>query len=214
MSKAGREQPAAVHGAARAARPKRFGQDKVGSLPVLVRRAVQRTRCGSIGSYNHSLSRLRFKRIDGLPAMRLPPILLSILLMFSVAGCGQNSSRLQGKWVFDRQRTEDQLSHQQKEKPKEGTLEGMKQGLVEMLVPSLIEKLDGATLTITRKEMIITTKDGTGQAEGYEIIEHPDANTWRVKTAAGKVESYTLEGEWLTSPTSGDVHLTTYFKRQ
>jgi hypothetical protein len=142
--------------------------------------------------------------------MHFPTILL--LLVLALSGCSRDS-RLLGKWTFDREYTEAQLQKQPDEKPKEGMLEGMKQGLVAMLIPTLIEKLDGATLTITGKEMIITTKEGTGKAETYEVIERPDANTWRVKTADGKVETYTREGERLTSPTSGDVHFKAYFKR-
>src|SRR5262249_40175185 len=113
--------------------------------------------------------------------MHLKSTFLCLVLAAGLSGCGQDS-RLLGEWVFDRPYTEAQLSQKPEEKPKEGAIEGLKQGLVAMLVPTLIEKLDGATLTITKKEMIITTKDGTGKAEAYEIIERPDADTWRVKT--------------------------------
>jgi hypothetical protein len=146
-------------------------------------------------------------------SMKLPALPLSLLLLvLLLSGCSRDSGLL-GKWTFDRQYTEAQLSKEPEGEPKEGLLEGMKQGLAAMLIPTLIEKLDGAALTITKKEMIVTTKQGTGTAEGYEIIERPDPNTWRVKTAGGKVETYTREGERLSSPASGDVHFKAYFRR-
>ncbi len=81
-----------------------------------------------------------------------------------------------------------------------------------MLIPQLIEKADGSTLTITSKEMIVTTKDGNGQANDYEVLERPDDHTWRVKGTDGKIETYTREGDRLAFMSTGDVHFKVYFK--
>jgi outer membrane lipopolysaccharide assembly protein LptE/RlpB len=146
--------------------------------------------------------------------MRTLTLLLTLALVALLAGCGQDS-RLQGKWTFDRATTEAELAKRPPEP--EGAqgdfLGSMKKALASTLVPTLIEKLDGATLTITRNEMIMTTKDGTGKVEKYEVIERPAQDTWRVKTSDNRVETYTRRGDLLSSPASGDVQLTAYFKR-
>jgi len=135
-----------------------------------------------------------------------------LVVVCFLAGCGRDS-RLHGKWTFDREYTEAQLQTKQAEgKTKTESLEGMKQQLVSMLVPQLIAKLDGSTLTIKPKEMILVTKDGTGTSEPYEIIERPAKDTWRTKKSNGDVETYTREGERLYSPASGDLHFNAYFK--
>ena len=141
--------------------------------------------------------------------MRLAAV--SFLLLAILAGCGKDS-RLQGKWTFDREYTTAQLP-KQPEAAKDNGLLAMKQSLNAMLVPMLLDKLDGSNLTITRKEIIMTTKEGSGQAQTYEVIERPADDTWRVKTSDGKVETYSLENDRLASPTSGDVNFKAYFKR-
>ena len=84
--------------------------------------------------------------------------------------------------------------------------------LTDMLVPALIEKLDGVNLTITSKEMMYTLKDGTGKSEKYEVVERPSANSWRIKTPDGKLDTYSLEGDRLVTSASGDLALKLYFK--
>lgn len=140
-------------------------------------------------------------------------LLLLPLLVVAVAGCDRDRG-LHGQWVFDRAYTESRLNQEKSAAPAKGILGEMKAGLVAMLVPTLIEKLDGSNLTITKKEMIITTKDGTGKAEGYVIVERPEANVWRVKKPDGTIETYTKEGDRLASATSGDVHFIAYFRRR
>ena len=113
--------------------------------------------------------------------------------------------------MFDRPYTEAQLP-KRPEPAKEG-LAGMQQQLAASLIPTLIEKLDGATLTFTRKEWIVTTRGGSGEAQTYEIIDQPTADSWRIKTSDGKVQTYYLEGERLASESSGDIHVRAYFTR-
>ncbi len=89
----------------------------------------------------------------------------------------------------------------------------MRQQLAASLIPTIIEKLDGANLTFTRKEEIMTTKQGSGQSQTYEVIERPTAESWRIKTSDGKVETYYREGERLASNSMGDVQVRIYFTR-
>src|SRR5215218_1606179 len=131
---------------------------------------------------------------------------IALLIAFSFSGCERDSA-LRGKWVFDRQYTEAHMPKPDVAKTEsKDVLNGMKEGLVQMLTPMLLEKLDGATLTITKKEMIMTTKDGNGKAEPYEVLERPDSKTWRTKGADGKIEAWALQDGHLASAASGDVH--------
>ncbi len=82
-----------------------------------------------------------------------------------------------------------------------------------MAMPMLIAQLDGAVLTINAKEMIFMTKDGTGKANDYEVLERPDDHTWRVKGADGKIETYTREGDQLALTITGGLQMKVYFKR-
>ena len=144
--------------------------------------------------------------------MKTLQILCVILLTAGLIGCGKDRP-LQGKWVFDRQYTESQLP-EAPEKPQgsPSELDALKAPLVAMLIPQLIEKLDGCTLTVTSKEMVMTTRDGNGQANDYEVLERPDDHTWRVKGTDGKIETYTREGDRLSLMSTGDVHVKAYFK--
>lgn len=139
--------------------------------------------------------------------------LLAFLLLFAccLAGCAQDS-RLHGKWKFDREYTESQLPHEQTASSKGNALQNMKEELAATLIPSLIEQLEGSRMIVTRKEMIFTTRDGTGKARTYDVIERPTADSWLIKTADGDVETYSREGERLVSPASGDVHFKVYYK--
>jgi hypothetical protein len=140
-------------------------------------------------------------------------LVCAALLILSVTGCNRDGA-LRGKWVFDRTYTEAQMPREADSKAatKKDGLEDMKAGLVKMLTPMLLDKLDGSSLTITRKEMQMTTRDGSGKVEAYEVIERPEANVWRVKTPDGKIETYRREGDYLGLSASGDVHFMAYFK--
>jgi len=65
-------------------------------------------------------------------------------------------------------------------------LGAMQKQLGVMLIPTLIEKLDGASLTITSKEIRFVVKDGTGQSQPYKVVERPTSDTWRVQTSRRK----------------------------
>jgi len=140
----------------------------------------------------------------------LKPCFLFLLLCF-FCSCG-GEPRLLGKWVFDRPYTEAQLPKQLGSQ-KQSTFEEMQQQLAASLIPVLIGKLDGMTVTFTSKEMIVTTKEGSGQALTYEILERPTADSWRIKKSDGKVETYYREGERLASDASGDIRMRVYLKR-
>lgn len=163
----------------------------------------------------------RVKRlIRHLPAPEIPINMRTLVLSFTVvllclvAGCGRDS-RLQGKWEFDRAATEAELDKRPPglESSKGDVLGSMQKALASTLIPTLIEKLDGSTLTITEKEMILTVKNGTGRVDKYEVIDRPAKDVWRVKTTGNNVEIYTRRGYQLTTPAMGDVELTVCFQR-
>lgn len=141
---------------------------------------------------------------------RLPRVFF-LMFIALISGCGGESG-LSGKWIFDKSQTEAQLK-QNPEPEREPSLEGIKEELAASLIPILIGKLDGATLNFTPKELMITSKDGSGRAMPYEIIEQPTPDSWRIKTSDGTVTTYYREGAWLASDVSGDVRLRVYFKR-
>ena len=148
--------------------------------------------------------------------MQLQRIILPILLLTLLAGCGRDA-RLHGNWIFDREYTEAQLTKEADEKPPANSIPGafknMVAGLKDSVASMLVDQLDGVTMKITSKDMIMVTKDGSGQDLAYEVIDRPTADSWLIKTSDGKVETYYREGERLATPSAGDAHFKVYFKR-
>jgi len=143
--------------------------------------------------------------------MQWLPRVFFLMFIALISGCGGESG-LSGKWVFDKSQTEAQLI-QTPEPEREPSLLGIQEELTASLIPIIIGKMGGATLNFTSKELMITGKDGSGQAMPYEIIEQPTPDSWRIKTSDGTVTTYHREGPWLASDVSGDVRLRVYFAR-
>jgi hypothetical protein len=113
---------------------------------------------------------------------------------------------LRGKWVFDEEHTQKKYT----ESEKADGLDAIKDALV---FPQLFEKLKGAHLSITDKEVIMTTRDGNGKAFAYQLSEVPDANSVTLKQTDGEVTTYHKEGERFWIASTGNVNIPFYFKR-
>jgi hypothetical protein len=110
---------------------------------------------------------------------------------------------LRGTWNFD----EDYTAKKHKESKDDEGLGGLVAG-------QLVAGLKGAKIKVTDKEVIMTTKDGNGQAERYEVLEVPDAETLTLKEAKGKVTTYHKEGDRFWIASTGSIRVPFYFKKE
>jgi len=119
-----------------------------------------------------------------------------------ISGCPE---WLQGKWIFDEEHTQQKYSEA---KPREG-LDAVRHGLV---YPQLVEQLKGAHVTVTDKEVVMTTKDGNGKAFPYQVLELSDDSV-TLKQNDGEVTTYHKEGQRFWTASTGNVNIPFYFKR-
>lgn len=121
---------------------------------------------------------------------------------------------LHGKWVFDADYTKLKLeeAQQQSSAKKDGVIEGLKGIATGLLTAPLLGALEGAQLTVTDTELIMTGKDGNGKAFKYEVLEAPNAETLSLKQSDGEVKTYHREGDrfWTTA---GATSVRAYFRR-
>lgn len=145
----------------------------------------------------------------------MPSVLIRSLLLLAFAlllsGCGGNW--LVGKWTLDEERT---VAAFQVEKNAPGTGEGkgilgdIVGGLQKGLSRMIVSQLTGTRIEFTRTE-VRRTRDGAGEAHGYEIIEKPDADTYLVKYDDGEIITWNrVEGGIRMKLGEGDAWV--YFK--
>jgi hypothetical protein len=122
------------------------------------------------------------------------------------AGPAKSAEWLRAKWVFDEEYTQTKYDESAKG-------DGAQQVRDSLIFPQLHEKLKGAHINVTEKELVMTTKDGNGKAFAYEIVETPDENTVTLKLNDGDVTTYHKEGDRIWSASTGNVNIPFYFKR-
>ncbi len=132
-------------------------------------------------------------------------------IALSLSGCGNNW--LVGKWTFDQERTLSAMSEKQGETPEEdqGFLKGVMSGLQKGLSQVLLSQLSGVEIEFTQDEMR-RTQNGSGQAQGYEVIESPNADTRVIKYADGEINTIERIDGGLRTLIPGDSKGWLYFK--
>ena len=159
-------------------------------------------------------------------------LLFSLTMVFTMclASCNRNvDDPFLGKWTFDRDYTQSHLPKDllvslgapplndpfpkgfpEDSKTMPDALSGMmNKTLKPALTKQLISQMEDQSFAITPK--LITGVDGI--AKTYEVIEHPNADTWSLKQSDGDIWTVTSEDGRLSWPTTGDVHFRMYFKR-
>lgn len=113
---------------------------------------------------------------------------------------------LRGKWVFDEEHTQRRYS----EKKSPEALDALREGLI---YPQLISQLKGAHITVTDKDVTMTTKDGNGKAFPFQVLEASEGKSVTLKQNDGEVTTYHKEGERFWTASTGNVNIPFYFKR-
>lgn len=142
----------------------------------------------------------------------LPALL--ILVAFSFSGCTGNW--LVGKWSFDKDRTLAEVEQPATESPNAapgegGLLKDIVGGLQKGLSKVLFSQFDGVQFEFTSSE-IRRTKNGMGEAQGYEIIEKPTPDTYLVKTDDGTIVTWGKVDGGVRLKLSGDAGNWVYFR--
>ena len=135
--------------------------------------------------------------------MKYLSLLASVLLF---GGCHKPTgvNWLLGAWVADVEHTRKQTLAAPETGPN-AVLEAK-------LREQLLSALPNVQMTFSAHELI-ATKDGNGQAQHYEVISAPDAQTCVLKFADGKVETYHREGARLWMATTGSMQaMRVYFR--
>ena len=153
-----------------------------------------------------------------LSRRQVVPILLFAALS-QLVGCSKTPTWFIGCFEFDAEESLkpllDASSKDKKPEPKkdEGMV-GALQGLATALAPlALAQKFGGATITITKDE-IITTKGGSGTVVKFEVYQLPDKDTVVIKTSENKIETWKKTNSGISQKATGDIELIIPFKRK
>ncbi len=141
--------------------------------------------------------------------------LLVVFLAIGVAGCGSRARWLAGQWRFDEQATRRILQAEQTAAGKDSTFSSFggaaKQIAKGIISPEIIAELQGSEITVTDKDLILTSRDGTGEAFPYEVLSVPDPNTLTLKLGNGDVDTFHHEGSRLWRQSSGRIKIPVYY---
>lgn len=141
---------------------------------------------------------------------------LRVLLLFSLAfflsGCGGNW--LVGKWTLDQEKTLEAMTVRQQvspDQPGKGLLQDIVGGLQKGLSRVLLSQFEGVEVEFTGSEMR-RVENGVGSAQGYEIIDRPDASTYLVKYEDGDIVTWSRTESGVRLKLTGDGEMWVYFR--
>ncbi len=143
---------------------------------------------------------------------RLFSLLLLAAAALALGGCAPKTKWLTGQWVFDADYTQQKIAATEKPAEKEtGIVGGLNKILKGIVAPQVGTGLEGSRMIVTQKELVLTSKEGTGKAKPFEVLDSPDAETITLKFSDGEVASFHREGDrfW----TEGWLKTRAYFTR-
>lgn len=156
--------------------------------------------------------------MNRLSRRHVVPILL-LAALSQLVGCSKTPTWFIGSFEFDAEESFkpllDAASKEEKPEPKkdEGMVGALK-GLATVFAPlALAQEYGGATLTITRDE-IIMTKGGSGSVVKFEVYQRPDPDTVMIKTSENKIETWKKTHSGISQKATGDLDLFIPFKRK
>ena len=114
---------------------------------------------------------------------------------------------LLGAWVFDAEYTQKKHGEAKKEP-------NVSEALGSAVATQLLEKMKGAKLVVTEKELTMTRADGNGKSESYTVVPGTDPNMLQLKQANGEVLAFHREGDRIWMNSTGSVNEPFYFKRE
>lgn len=143
----------------------------------------------------------------------LLPCLLVATTLF-LTGCGGN--QLVGKWEFDRDRTLEVMEEPVPESPNAapgggGLLKDIVGGLQKGLSRVMLTQFEGMQIEFTATE-VRKTRNGVGEALGYEIIEKPGPGVYLVKTDDGTIVTWEKVDSGIRLKLSGEADSWVYFR--
>lgn len=113
-----------------------------------------------------------------------------------------------GRWVFDEEHT--RAKHNAGKGDKEVGIADAANALV---ASQLLEKMKGASLTVTTSEITMTRGDGNGKSDRYTLLPGSDPNVLQLKQENGEVLSFHREGERVWMSSTGSVNEPFFFKK-
>lgn len=129
-------------------------------------------------------------------------LLLAILFAAPLLLSSCTGNWLVGKWELDKERTISAMEQAETPDPNTGTggnlLKDIVGGLQKGFSRVLLTQFESVQLEFTPTEAR-RTRNGVGEAQGYEIIEKPSPDTYLVKTDDGTIVTW--------GKTSGGVRL-------
>jgi len=114
---------------------------------------------------------------------------------------------LLGAWAFDAEYTQKKHAEAKKEP-------NVTEALGSAVASQLLDKMKGAKLVVTEKELTMTRGDGNGKSESYTVIPGTDPNMVQLKQANGEVLAFHREGDRIWMNSTGSVNEPFYFKRE
>ncbi len=132
-----------------------------------------------------------------------------IALSLTLTSCGKDW--LVGKWEFDKERTLEEMTPPKEPEQEQGLLSGVMSGLQKGLSQLLFTQLSDVTMEFTGKEMR-RTKDGSGEAIGYKVIEEPDPDTRMIQYDDGDIITVERVEGGIRTLMSGEHKVWVYFK--
>jgi hypothetical protein len=114
---------------------------------------------------------------------------------------------LLGAWVFDAEHTQKKHAEGKKDP-------GVSEALGSAVASQLVEKMKGAKLIVTEKELTMTRADGNGKSESYTLVPGTDPNMVQLKQANGEVVAFHREADRIWMNSTGSVNEPFYFKRE
>lgn len=137
--------------------------------------------------------------------------LLLAFVLIAFTGC-TGGNFLVGKWVFDEEATLESITSSESvpkppsEGPAGGLLGGIVGGLQKGFSVVIAARFEGTEFEFTRSEMR-RIRGGTGESEGYTIIERPESGVYLVETEDGDISTWakTETGIRMKLPGEGDA---------